>query len=584
MPYLQRADGEETLELYRPLSVVGTGAGCDLVLPEAGGVEPGHFQLLEDGESHRLLARASTQVNGARVKEIMLQDGDRIDVGPHQLVYRSNLDEPEAGSSLNQEGLSALAAFSRRVQAGVAPEQLIQELLVFCVGLAEADSGYVVLFEDREAKVVARYGKAEDKAEPMLLSDTLLDQVRGRRQPLMVADVLNDPILAKAQSVIDLQLRAAIGLPLMRGEELMGLIHLGSGEAVNRFDPPTLEALEVLSAQACILVELAEQLDGLKKEKALLRTQLDAVRMGRLIGACTGMTAVFDRIERIARADAPVMILGETGTGKELVAREIHDRSHRRRGAFVAINCGAIPGELLEAELFGHKKGAFTGATRDRKGRFVEADGGTLLLDEIGEMPLTLQVKLLRVLQEGVVTPVGSNKETSVDLRVLSATNLALEQAVEEGAFREDLYYRLRVVDVQLPPLRDRDEDILLLAKAFVSETAEGWSLAPDAVTALLAHRWPGNVRELQNRIQRAVLLGDSSSRKIQAEDLGLEVVEDLEAGLSLQDAVERFRTRLVLATVARCGGNRTEAARHLGVDPRTVFRYLSRDDSEQEP
>jgi transcriptional regulator with GAF, ATPase, and Fis domain len=484
---------------------------------------------------------------------------------------------------LEEEGLTALTSFARRVQSGTPPDQLIQQLLEYCVALAEADSGYVVLLEDGGATVVARSGQAESKSEPVLLSDTLLDQVRGRRQPLMVADIMSDPALAGAQSVIDLRLRAAIGLPLMRGDQLRGLIHLGSGRAVNRFDPSTLRVLEVFSAQACILVELAEQVEVLQKERAILRSQLQAVRMGRLIGACEGMNAVFERVERIARSDAAVMILGETGTGKELVAREIHDRSYRRSQPFVAINCGAIPSELLEAELFGHKKGAFTGASRDRKGRFVEADGGTLLLDEIGEMPLPLQVKLLRVLEEGLVTPVGSNKQVPVDLRVLSATHVALDQAVEEGSFREDLFYRLWQVDVHLPPLRERGEDILLLARAFLSDVDMDWSLGQEAISALLAHRWPGNVRELQNRIQRAVLLSDSDRREIAPKDLGLDVVAPPETGRSLQEAVERFRTRLVLETVAKCGGNRTEAARQLDVDPRTIFRYISRDDSGQE-
>jgi len=583
MPYLVRAEDGDSLELYRPLSVVGTGAGCDLQLPEAEGVEPGHFQLLQDGEGHRLLARAQTQVNGAKVREIMLEDGDRIDLGPYQLVYRIHLEQATADLALGEEGLTALTSFARRVQSGTPPDQLIQQLLEYCVALAEADSGYVVLLEDGGATVVARSGQAESKSEPVLLSDTLLDQVRGRRQPLMVADIMSDPALAGAQSVIDLRLRAAIGLPLMRGDQLRGLIHLGSGRAVNRFDPSTLRVLEVFSAQACILVELAEQVEVLQKERAILRSRLQAVRMGRLIGACEGMNAVFERVERIARSDAAVMILGETGTGKELVAREIHDRSYRRSQPFVAINCGAIPSELLEAELFGHKKGAFTGASRDRKGRFIEADGGTLLLDEIGEMPLPLQVKLLRVLEEGLVTPVGSNKQVPVDLRVLSATHVALDQAVEEGSFREDLFYRLWQVDVHLPPLRERGEDILLLARAFLSDVDMDWSLGQEAISALLAHRWPGNVRELQNRIQRAVLLSDSDRREIAPKDLGLDVVAPPETGRSLQEAVERFRTRLVLETVAKCGGNRTEAARQLDVDPRTIFRYISRDDSGQE-
>jgi transcriptional regulator with GAF, ATPase, and Fis domain len=580
MPYLLPPDGEP-LELYRPLSIVGTGEGCDLRLAPSEGVERGHFQLLADGTSHRLLARAATRVNGAKVREVMLCHGDRIDVGPHQLVYQRSLDE--GAQAVPSPALDGLLRFARRVQAGVAPSELLEVLLGECVSLAEADSGFVVLLEDDGAHVAARAGDASDTSEPVLLSDTLLKEVKGRERPLLVADVLQDERLANAQSVIDLQLKAAICLPLHREGALRGLIHLGCARAVHRFDPATLQVLEIFSAQAAVLVHLAERLESLEAERAVLRSQLDAVRSGRLIGTCSGMVAVFERIDKIASSDAPVLILGETGTGKELVAREIHDRSPRRRGAFVAINCGAIPGELLESELFGHRKGAFTGATRDRAGRLVEADGGTLLLDEIGEMPPPLQVKLLRVLQDGEVTPVGGDRSVPVDLRILSATHVDLEKAIAEGKFREDLFYRLRVVDVILPPLRDRDQDLLLLANAFLHEADPRWKISADGIDALLAHRWPGNVRELQNRVRRAVLLADPESSQIGPADLGLDPV-DSDRMLPMNEAVERFRRRMVLDAVARCAGNRSEAARQLGVDPRTVFRYLQRHDGGQEP
>jgi transcriptional regulator with GAF, ATPase, and Fis domain len=585
MPFLQVPDGTNH-ELYRPLSVIGTGAGCDLRLPELNGIAAGHFQLLLEGGCHRLLARSATRVNGAKVKETLLSDGDRIDVGPLQLLYLSQMhatSESEAGNeTVGAQDLDRLIEFARFVQDGANPSTLLDALLEHCVAVAEADSGYIVLLDEEGPQVAARSGKAEGTSEPVLLSDTMLKEVEGRRAPLLVADVLDNTLFANAQSVIDLRLRAAICMPFWVDGQLRGLLHLGASKAVHRFEPSTLKVLEVFSAQAGILVALAERLESLEAERAVLRKRLDEVRSGRLIGSCSAMEAVFERIERLASADAPVLILGETGTGKELVAQELHERSPRKHRPFLALNCGAIPGELLESELFGHRKGAFTGAVSERKGRLLEANGGTVLLDEIGEMPLPLQVKLLRVLQEGTVTPVGGDRSIPINLRFLAATHVDLEAAIASGDFREDLYYRLRVVDIELPPLRQRGDDVLLLARAFLAEQQLAWALSPDAAAALLQHDWPGNVRELRNRLQRAVLMGDRSERILHVEDLGIEA--DNVGGSTLSDAVEAYKTKLILEAVARCGGNRTQAASQLDIDPRTIYRHLNRPISGQTP
>ncbi|MEE2835263.1 MAG: sigma 54-interacting transcriptional regulator [Myxococcota bacterium] len=581
MPFLKAPDGE-THELYRPLSVVGTGAGCDLQLPAVDGIAAGHFQLLAEAGTHRLLARASTRVNGAKIKETLLGDGDRIEIGPLQLTYHMEQPkEAEPHQPVDHRDLERLLEFARSIQTGASPTMLLDTLLEHCVALAEADSGYIVLLEaDGGAKVAARSGQAQTTAEPVLLSDTLLKEVQGRRHPLLIADVMDHTLFAQAQSVIDLRLKAAIGLPFWVDGTLRGLIHLGCSRPVHRFETDTLKVLEVFSAQAGILVALAERLETLEAEQAVLRARLEAVRSGRMIGSSPAMEKVFDRIERLARADAPVLILGETGTGKELVAQELHERSARKGKPFVALNCGAIPGELLESELFGHKKGAFTGAVRDRKGRLLEANGGTVLLDEIGEMPLPLQVKLLRVLQECQLTPVGGDRALPIDVRFLAATHVDLEAAIADASFREDLYYRLRVVDVELPPLRARGDDVLVLARAFLMEEDAPWTLAPEAAAALLQHDWPGNVRELRNRLRRACLMSDPTDRILTAQDLGLAELPSSQH--SLADAVEEFKTRLIRETVARAGGNRTEAAKRLDIDPRTIYRHLNRLNTRQ--
>jgi transcriptional regulator with PAS, ATPase and Fis domain len=283
-----------------------------------------------------------------------------------------------------------------------------------------------------------------------------------------------------------------------------------------------------------------------------------------------------------------VLITGETGTGKELIANEIHRRSPRAKGPFVVINCGAIPEHLLESELFGHVRGAFTGAVQTREGKFQSASGGTLFLDEIGEMPLQLQVKILRAIQERQVTKVGDNKPEHVDIRVLTATHRDLEQMVRQQAFREDLYYRLNVVQLHLPPLRERGEDVVVLANYLLQKYGEelGGSarlaFAPKALTAVRKYTWPGNVRQLENRIKRAIVLAEGG--RITAEDLDIHE-EDLEEILPLAEALERFKRRYIDQALERNGDNRTKTARELGVDPRTVFRHLEsqRDEGERE-
>jgi transcriptional regulator with PAS, ATPase and Fis domain len=296
------------------------------------------------------------------------------------------------------------------------------------------------------------------------------------------------------------------------------------------------------------------------------------------------MREVYRRIEKVAGTDVSVLLSGETGTGKELVAQEIHRRSPRASRPFVAVNCGAIPEALLESELFGHVKGAFTGAVATRPGRFQAAEGGTLFLDEVGDMPLQLQVKLLRALQERTITKVGDTRSEPVDIRVVAATNRVLEEEIKHSRFREDLYYRLNVVSIRLPPLRERGDDVLVLARWFLQRYSREYGsrargFAPRAAVALRKYGWPGNIRELENRVKKAVVLADGPM--ITAEDLDL-LPESLEPVLPLTQAKEEFQKRYINEVLERNGGNRTQTAKDLGVDPRTVFRHLERLEAER--
>jgi DNA-binding NtrC family response regulator len=338
--------------------------------------------------------------------------------------------------------------------------------------------------------------------------------------------------------------------------------------------------------QLILSVEKALAERALRSEVQRLRAEVQrSYRFDDIIGKSPAMQEIFGVIRRLAASSATVLVTGESGTGKELIAKSLHFNSPRKGRPFVPLNCAAIPDTLMESELFGHKRGAFTDARTDRAGLFVEADGGTLFLDEIAELSPTLQAKLLRVLQEGEIRPLGASRAERVDVRVVAATNKDLEARLKSGAFREDLYYRLNVIHIHLPPLRERAEDLLALSDHFLSVCAaragkEVRGLHEAAKKALLAHGWPGNVRELENTIERAVALCETGI--IRAEDLPAAVRERragdadpmqtaLARGLTLAEVEREFIQRVLTAE----GGNKTKAAQRLGLDRKTLYRKL---------
>ena len=334
---------------------------------------------------------------------------------------------------------------------------------------------------------------------------------------------------------------------------------------------------------AALALERAVQVRRLRRDLARLEEAVDrSADFGALLGESRAMRELQDLIERVRESDVTVLVTGESGTGKELVARTLHRSGRRSEGPFVAINCAALPESLLESELFGHTKGAFTDAKADRAGLLVQASGGTLFLDEVGEMPLGMQAKLLRALQDRTVRPVGGNREVSFDARIVAATNRDLTAAVEGRAFREDLYFRLNVLEIRVPPLRERGKDVLVLAQRFIEqESATSGKpvrgISPDAAQRLSNYAWPGNVRELRNCIERAVALARFD--QITLDDLPDRIrhdmsVRDHDDELLSLDEIER---RHVLRVLAALDGKRAAAARVLGLDRKTLYRKLER-------
>jgi two-component system, NtrC family, response regulator len=357
-----------------------------------------------------------------------------------------------------------------------------------------------------------------------------------------------------------------------RGEKEHALKAVADGAYDILYKPIEIDELKVLLRRAFHLASL-------EKENQAMQRKLGNSTFEGMIGSSSQMQEVFSTVRKVASSDVPVLITGESGTGKELVAKAIHSLSNRKDEPFVVINCGAIPENLLESELFGHEKGSFTGAHMQRKGRIELAQGGTLFLDEIGELPLALQVKILRFLQDQVVERVGGREQIGVDVRVVAATNRDLKEAMKNGTFREDLYFRLGVVTIFLPPLREREGDVLVLSNAFLNRYAEdakrklnGFTQA--AVNALETYPWPGNVRELENKVKRAVVMADGS--KVRAEDLEMVKGERREE-LSLKDAREAVERELVLKALTRNQQNMTRAAEELGVSRPTLYELIEK-------
>ncbi|MEE2757590.1 MAG: sigma 54-interacting transcriptional regulator, partial [Myxococcota bacterium] len=475
-------NGQRRYFIARKLTTVGRGPDNDLILNESEielthavlKIDSGRFIINPTSRKHPVL------INGKKVRKHVLEHGDLITIANTQLRF-DLWDEPDATGSNSPpdptdelDAYERLCQFSMRLADTDSVEILLSKLMDEVITLTGAAKGFLLLkTQDGFDVKTARNLNHENIADNMhAVSDSIVETVLSTGKPLIVSDALNDTMFSASRSVIQLRLCSVMCVPLVFARETLGVIYVGNDNVVSLFEKETLSILSVFCAQAALLVANAIQRDELTYDNARLRVQLEGHQYGELIGTSGAMRDVFARIEKTAQTNVSVLIRGETGTGKELIAREIHKRSKRAAGPFIAVNCGALATNLIESALFGHKKGAYTGAHTDKVGCFQQANGGTLFLDEIGEMPKELQVKLLRAIQERRVTRLGSNRVETVDIRLLTATHVDLETAIKEHRFRQDLYYRINVLSVDLPPLRERGEDRLLLAQHFVSKLA----------------------------------------------------------------------------------------------------------------
>jgi transcriptional regulator with GAF, ATPase, and Fis domain len=610
-----------TFVLYKPVSTIGRALGNDVAVPGSALAET-HAQVLFDGRDFNLeeIDRiAEIAINGKKKRRARLVHGDRLTLSGVDFVF-SMFDEPHrsgregphtaassaAAPSLGGDapthtvhqlaGVRKLHEFSQKLMTMKGLSELLEAMLDAVIEVTGAEKGLILLRDDiflsgekaqeagtepRATIRASRHVRREAITDPNgAISDSIVRRVLETGRPVIVSDALTDDQFATSESVVALQLSSVMCAPLMSQGHVSGALYVGNDRVKGLFQRAQLDLLSIFASQASLILQNATLLSGLRADKDKLSAELGDKRFGELIGACPSMLEVFRKLQKVATTDISVLITGETGTGKELIAREVHRRSNRAGGPFIVINCGAIPENLIESELFGHVKGAFTGAIASRPGKFQAADKGTLFLDEIGELPLNLQVKLLRALQERVVVRVGDSRPEKVDIRVVAATNRILEDEIRGGRFREDLYYRLNVVNIYLPALRERGDDTTVIAKALLSKYADELhssvqGFTPQAFVAIRKYPWPGNIRQLENRIRKGLVLCEKNL--LDVDDLELEPNGESSI-LPLEKAKEDFQRRYVLEILERNNGNRTQTARDLGVDPRTIFRYLERE------
>jgi transcriptional regulator with GAF, ATPase, and Fis domain len=591
--------------------VIGRETTATLCIADAS-VSRRHSKIEKEAETfviEDLDSLNGTFINEVPVKRRELQHGDRVRIGDSQFIFLTHdgdfsasgeirFDEGPviSGSTLQfkfndalyvmARDLSALMKISTTINAIRGVEQLQKTLLDLVFEVVPAARGVILLTDG-----------GGNKQETEFSSVFGLDRLRGpdvtikvsrkvtkwalmHRESILITNESEASKFDSSASLIADQPVSVLCVPLIMLEKTLGVIYLDTTEPNAVFDQDHLQLVSAISAITAVAIENARHIEWLVSENQRLIDDFNIEH--NLVGESAPIREVLQFISKVAPTDSTVLISGESGTGKELAARAIHLNSKRADKSFMAVNCAALAESLLESELFGHEKGSFTGALTQKKGRLEIADGGTLFLDEIGELSLALQVKLLRVLQERQFERVGGTRPIKVDIRVVTATNKNLEEAVTQGMFRQDLYYRLNVVGLEMPALRDRPQDIPLLANYFAAKFGQQCNrritgITTEAQARLAGYDWPGNVRELENAIERAVVLG--VTERILPEDLPESVLEAQAtvsvAGTKYHEAVAQTKKQIILSAMQQAKGSYTEAAKILGVHPNYLHRLI---------
>ncbi len=593
-----------------------------------------HASIVLAGASY--VVRDHNSTNGTRIerggdtidladddaREGELRDGDLLLLGDRERPVRIKVtigDEPddarivslrkvdelaevEATVGADRQVLQSLYESQKRIGSAIDLDDVIdvvaEQVFRFLprathvtVALREVDARRKKNKSARYVPVGTRVRGGAD-SETIPITRSVFKKVVAARAAVLAADAKRD--VGETASIMGAQIESTIGVPLWHGdEEIIGVLQVDNRDASGVFRERDLDILALLSqsasqafAHARLVNRLRAAEESQRNENVYLKRREQGRRFDGIIGEAAGMKKLFEQLRKVVDTRVTVLVEGETGTGKELIASAVHYWSERRDALFIAQNCAAMPENLLESELFGHKKGSFTGATDDKKGLFELADGGTLFLDEVGEMPLNLQAKLLRVLQEGEIRPIGHNQTKRVDTRIVAATNRDLEKEVAEGRFREDLYYRLKVFPITVPPLRERREDIPLLAGHFLKKYANEFGrtvrgFSQQAMELLASYKWPGNVRELENEVQRLIIQMDDGgfvepehvSPRIRQVENVIDKVAPKKG--TLKEMMEQVEKWILLEALKEHDNNKSQTARTLGITREGLHKKL---------
>ncbi len=574
------------------------------------------IEALEDGgyELRDLGGENPVKVNGRIISQHRLRDGDKLTMGQSLLIFKT--DTPFACASVemlaaedlsekaveiasldakktmpfsldkvdtkdvvslqrDHQRLMLLYDFSKAVNSHLEDQdEMLEEIMNAALKTLEAERGFIALVDENTKELACELVRSEtgsELSEKLEVSRTIVHKVLKEGVSIMTVNAQEDTQFEKAKSIRQYNIRSAICAPLLFREEILGVVYLDNRGSVGSFSQDDQMFLIALCHQAGVALGNARLHRRVVQENVWLENTLKP--KFQILGEAEKMKRVFDIIKKVAPTNITVLVQGETGTGKELVAKAIHALSPRREFAFVPVNCAAIPKELIESELFGHEKGAFTGATSAREGKFQSAHGGTIFLDEIGDMSLDLQAKVLRILEDREFQRVGGNKSISVDVRIIAATNKDLAKAVEEGTFREDLFYRLNVVAVNLPLLKERKKDIIPLAEYFIAGRVK--KISSKAKRLLESYDWPGNVRELRNCVDRAVVLGDG--KVIQPEDLPYTFRKGGQVIPAPLERLDHMEEDHIVRVLRYTNWNKSDAARILGITRQTLDNKIKR-------
>ncbi len=473
--------------------------------------------------------------------------------------------------NLSKSEFESLYEFSEILNTATRQDSLIEDTIDIVIQVINAERGlFVRYFEstDSFSIITARKISNESITDLHQFSSGILQKVIKEKKPLLYHDVMSDPNLSQFESVQIHRIKSVIGVPIIRDEKVWGIIIADSQLDRREFTEENLLFLSFFSNLVSLALDRIIKLEELEKENQILLNRLQSMEnIPEMVGISQTMRNLSQLIHRVAQTEATVLISGESGTGKEVAAKAIHHLSKRKNKPFLAQFCGSIPDNLLESELFGYKKGAFTGANTDKQGLLEAADGGTFFLDEIADISQALQAKLLRVLENREIIRLGDVKVKKIDVRILAATNKDLQQLVKDGLFREDLFYRLNVFPIKMPPLRERREDVSILAHYFIKRIAQKEvSIDPIAIKKMEGYFWPGNVRQLMNIIQRAIILCNAD--KILPDDIVLEDEKSLE---NFNGTLGEFEVLLLKKRLEQFNGNRTLTAKSLDVSVRWI-------------